>query len=61
MCIRDSVIAATEADAELWELLALMGGWPEWSIEEPEDEKKKKKKKPSISERGIEQRTIEQR
>jgi len=57
----NNVIAATEADAELWERLALMGGWPEWSIEEPEDEKKKKKKKPSISERGIEQRTIEQR
>ena len=57
----NNVIAATEADAELWERLALMGGWPEWSIEEPEDKKKKKKKKPLISERGIEQRTIEQR
>ena len=38
----NNVIAATEADAELWERLALMGGWPEWSIEEPEDKKKKK-------------------
>jgi hypothetical protein len=40
----NNVIAATEADAELWERLALMGGWPEWSIEEPEDDKKKKPK-----------------
>ena len=40
----ENVIAATEADKELWERLALFGGWSEWEIEEPEDEKKKKPK-----------------
>ena len=55
----NNVIAATEADAELWERLALMGGWPEWSIEEPEDKKKKKKNK--TSQRGLKERTLKER
>jgi hypothetical protein len=48
----NNVIAATEADAELWERLALMGGWPEWSIEEPED-KKNNKPQPRKTKRKI--------
>ncbi|MCP3699281.1 MAG: hypothetical protein GY920_12095, partial [Aliivibrio sp.] len=48
----NNVIAATESDAELWERLALIGGWPEWSIEEPED-KKNNKPQPRKTKRKI--------
>ena len=41
----NNVIAATEADAELWERLALMGGWPEWQID-VDEEKPSNKPKP---------------
>jgi hypothetical protein len=53
----NNVIAATEADAELWERLALIGGWPEWSIEEPEDKKKKKKTQPRKTTRTKKRKT----
>ena len=57
----NNVIAATEADAELWERLALMGGWPEWSIEEPESKKpssKPQSKKPKPKSRTKKRKTI---
>jgi len=38
----NNVIAATEADAELWERLALIGGWPEWQIAIDEETKQNK-------------------
>ena len=41
----NNVIAATEADAELWERLALIGGWPEWQID-VDEEKPSNKPKP---------------
>ena len=55
----NNVIAATEADAELWERLALMGGWPEWSIEEPESKKPSSKPQPiKIKRRKIKKKVI---
>ena len=55
----NNVIAATEADAELWERLALMGGWPEWSIEEPESKKPSSKPQPrKIKKRKIKKKII---
>ena len=55
----NNVIAATEADAELWERLALMGGWPEWSIEEPESKKLSSKSQPKeIKRRKIKKKVI---
>jgi len=38
----ENVIAATEADKELWERLALLGGWPEWQIAIDEETKQNK-------------------
>ena len=46
----NNVIAATEADAELWERLALMGGWQDWEIgideEKPSNKPQPRKTKP---------------
>jgi hypothetical protein len=54
----ENVIAATEADKELWERLALFGGWSEWEIEEPEDEKKKKPKSRKVKKKKIKKKKI---
>jgi len=54
----ENVIAATEADKELWERLALFGGWSEWEIEEPEDEKKKKPQSRKVKKKKIKKKKI---
>ena len=54
----ENVIAATEADKELWERLALFGGWSEWEIEEPEDEKKKKPQPRKTKSRTKKRKTV---
>ena len=40
-----NVVDATGQDVELWERLALLGGWQKWELDMTDDRKKKKQKK----------------
>ena len=39
-----NVVDATGQDVELWERLALLGGWQKWELDMTDDRKKKEKK-----------------
>ena len=44
-----NVVDATGQDVEMWERLALLGGWSKWELDMTDDRKKKKKKKNDIT------------
>ena len=41
----NNIINSTGQDLEMWERLALLGGWQDWELDMTDDRKKKKKKK----------------
>ena len=44
-----NVVDATGQDVEMWERLALLGGWSKWELDMTDDRKKKKNKKNTIT------------
>ena len=44
-----NVVDATGQDVEMWERLALLGGWAKWELDMADDRKKKKKEKNNIT------------
>ena len=41
----NNIVNSTGQDLEMWERLALLGGWQDWELDMTDDRKKKNKKK----------------
>ncbi len=54
----NNLMKASDSELELWERLALLGGWQDWEIGLDEDPKPKKKKPKGRTEKGIVEKGI---
>lgn len=52
---------AMSKETEVWQKLALLGGWQDWELGIEEEKKKKSKNKKTITKRKIKKKTIEKR
>ncbi len=57
----NNVVKATDSDLELWERLALFGGWQDWEIGLKEETKTNKPQPRKVKSKGIKSRSFKRR